>query len=202
MDVNWFGHRMDNSAFQNGSALGRVREGERSVRKVHIHVGDDAVCGQWHLQTSAVGGEGVDAIGLIDIEEGQLNDSPALGVKQVDPQTPDYSMIKGWLHRCDELHHTTCRPLASENLERIKLVDVETRRIVKYPPDGCDYIALSYVWGCVEQPSYKLEDILPIVPATLEDAITMIRNPGKQYLWADSLCIDQQSEVIAEEKGK
>ena len=139
--------------------------------------------------------EGIDAIGLLDIEEGRSNDTPSLGVKRVDPQTPDYGMIKGWLHRCDELHHTTCRPLAPENLKRIKLVDVETRQIVKYPPDGCDYIALSYVWGCVEQHGYKLEDILPIVPATLEDAIVVTRNLGKQYLWADSSCIDQQNST-------
>ena len=147
MHVNWFGHRMDNSAFQNGLALGRVQEGERSVHKVHIHVGDDAVCGQWHLQTSAVGGEGVDAIGLIDIEEGQLNDSPALGVKQVDPKTPDYSMIKGWLHQCDELHHTTCCPLALEDFKRIKLVDVKTCQIIKYPPDAAATTSPSVMYG-------------------------------------------------------
>ena len=64
-----------------------------------------------------------------------------------------------------------------------------------YPPDGCDYIALSYVWGGVEQPSYKLGEILPTVPATFEDAMVVTRHIGKQYLWAYSLCIDQENSV-------
>lgn len=96
--------------------------------------------------------------------------------------------------RCDELHHITCRPLDSDDLLKIKLVDVETREIVMYPlPDGCDYVALSYVWGGVERRGYKLGDKLSSfdVPATLEDAIVVTRNLGKRYLWADSLCIDQ-----------
>ena len=135
-------------------------------------------------------GAAVEAIGLIDSGGSQPEGTPALGVKQVGP-TPDYSVIKDWFHRCDDLHHITCRPLVSEGLKQIKLVDVETRQIVMYPPDGCDYIALSYVWGGVEQPSYKLGEVLPTIPATLEDAIIVTRNLGKQYIWADSLCIEQ-----------
>lgn len=81
----------------------------------------------------------------------------------------------------------------SDDLQKVKLVDVETREIVMYPPDGCDYTALSYVWGGVEQPSYKPGDKLPtsIVPATLGDAMVVTRQLGKRYLWADSLCINQ-----------
>ena len=60
-----------------------------------------------------------------------------------------------------------------------------------YPSYGCDYIAVSYIWGGVVQPSYKLGDILPTIPATLEDAMVVTRLLGKRYLWADSLCIDQ-----------
>lgn len=139
--------------------------------------------------------EAMEAIGLIDIGESASNGVPALGVRPVDPKTPDYSMIKGWLHRCDDLHHITCRPLVSESLKQIKLINVETRQIVMYPLDGCDYVALSYVWGGVEQHSYKLGEILPTVPATLEDAMVVTCNLGKRYLWADSLCIDQGNVV-------
>ena len=139
--------------------------------------------------------EAVDAIGLIDVGESASKGVPALGAKPVDPQTPDYGMIKGWLRRCDDLHHITCRPFRSEGLEQIKLVDVETRQIVMYPVDGCDYVALSYVWGGVEQPSYKLGETLSAVPATLEDAMVVTCNLGKRYLWADSVCIDQENEA-------
>jgi hypothetical protein len=139
--------------------------------------------------------EAVEAIGLIDIGECQPGGGPALGVRQVNPTTPNYSVIKDWLRGCDSLHHITCRPFVSEDLKEMKLIDVETRKIVRYPPDGCDYISLSYVWGGVEQPGYKLGQILPIVPATLEDAMIVTRNLGKQYLWADSLCIDQENSA-------
>ena len=140
-------------------------------------------------------GEAVEAIGLIDIGECQPNGGPALVVRQVDPTTPNCCMIKDWLRRCDDLHHITCRPFVSEGIKQIKLIDVETRQIIMYPPDGCDYIALSYVWGGVEQPSYKLGEILPTVPATFEDAMVVTRHIGKQYLWAYSLCIDQENSV-------
>ncbi|KAG8215849.1 heterokaryon incompatibility protein-domain-containing protein [Butyriboletus roseoflavus] len=138
---------------------------------------------------------GLDAIAVVDVEENGAVGTPILGVKKVDPRTPKYHMIKEWLRRCDALHHITCRPLVSEGLKKIKLVDVETRQIVMYPSDGCDYVALSYVWGGVVQPSYKLGDVLPTIPATLEDAMVVTRHLGKRYLWADSLCIDQGDEA-------
>lgn len=148
---------------------------------------------RWQPQIGVHAGE--DAIAVVDVEENGAVGTPILGVKKVDPQTPKYHMIKEWLRRCDALHHITCRPLVSEGLKKIKLVNVETRRIVMYPSDGCDYIALSYVWGGVVQPSYKLGDVLPTIPATLEDAMVVTRHLGKRYLWADSLCIDQGDEA-------
>ena len=136
---------------------------------------------------------GVDAIAIVDSGEGG---APVLGVKGVNPRVVDYNMLKDWLRRCDELHHITCRPLVSDDLRKIKLVDVETREIVNYPSDGCDYVALSYVWGGVEQRGYRLGDKLSdsSVPATLEDAMVVTRHLGKRYLWADSLCIDQENK--------
>ncbi|KIJ64602.1 hypothetical protein HYDPIDRAFT_28536 [Hydnomerulius pinastri MD-312] len=131
------------------------------------------------------------AMDAIGVEEGSGKGVPALGLKKVDPRTPDYNMISGWLRRCDDLHHATCKPALSDGLRAIKLVDVETRKIIDYPPVRCDYIALSYVWGGVVQPSYKAGDILPAVPATIEDAMVVTRSLGKRYLWVDSLCIDQ-----------
>ena len=141
---------------------------------------------RWQPQIGVHSGE--DAIAVMDVGENGAVGAPILGAEKVDPKTPDYSKIKEWFRRCDALHHITCQPLVSEGLKKIKLVDVETRKIVMYPSDGCDYIALSYVWGGVVQPSYKLGDVLPTIPATLEDAMVVTRHLGK---WADSLCIDQ-----------
>ncbi|KAF8833636.1 hypothetical protein BDN67DRAFT_700068, partial [Paxillus ammoniavirescens] len=138
----------------------------------------------------------MDAVGLEGIREGGGEVSRALPLKKVDSTTADYDMIKGWLSRCDDLHHITCRPAWSEDLRKIKLIDVETRQVVIYPSSSCDYITLSYVWGGVKQRSYKLGDVLPAasLPATIEDAMVVTRNLGKRYLWVDSLCIEQDNE--------
>ncbi|KIJ05553.1 hypothetical protein PAXINDRAFT_141221, partial [Paxillus involutus ATCC 200175] len=138
----------------------------------------------------------MDAVGLEGTREGGVEGFRALALKKVDSTTADYDMIKGWLRRCDDLHHITCRPAWSEDLRKIKLIDVETRQVVIYPSSGCDYITLSYVWGGVKQRSYKLGDVLPAdgLPATIEDAMVVTRNLGKRYLWVDSLCIEQDNE--------
>ncbi|KAF8835566.1 HET-domain-containing protein [Paxillus ammoniavirescens] len=135
----------------------------------------------------------MDAIGLEGIREGVGEGSRALPVKRT---TADYGMIKGWLSRCDDLHHITCRLAWSDGLRGIKLINVETHQVVIYPSSSCNYITLSYVWGGVKQCSYKLRDILPAasLPATIEDVMVVMRNLGKWYLWVDSLCIKQDNE--------
>ncbi|KAH9888001.1 heterokaryon incompatibility protein-domain-containing protein [Cubamyces lactineus] len=82
---------------------------------------------------------------------------------------------------------------------RVGLVDT-SRGIVPRQP----YIALSYVWGPSEfQPhrttvnnlaTYLKDGIDPMdLPQTLRDAIYVTRALGVRFLWADSLCIIQDS---------
>jgi hypothetical protein len=192
--TGWTIHHLESDLYWSGCGVGRGPYAKCVYTSVTTSSWADGI-----YEPKRLVGEAVEAIGLIDIGECQPNGpGPTLGVRQVDPTTPDYCMIKDWFRRCDDLHHITCRPFVSEGIKQIKLIDVETRQIVMYPPDGCDYIALSYVWGDVEQPSYKLGEILPTVPATLEDAMVVTRHLGKRYLWADSLCIDQEN---SEEKA-
>jgi hypothetical protein len=56
-----------------------------------------------------------------------------------------------------------------------------------------DTFALSYVWGGVEQERFQLgsEPKSIRLPQTIEDAITLTVRLQKQYLWVDSICIDQ-----------
>jgi len=60
------------------------------------------------------------------------------------------------------------------------MIDVSARKIVQYPPD-CEYIALSYVWGNVVPKDGALEKKL--LPQTIEDAIVVTQQLGKQFLW-------------------
>ncbi|KAH7884923.1 heterokaryon incompatibility protein-domain-containing protein, partial [Phlebopus sp. FC_14] len=130
----------------------------------------------------------MDAVALV---EPRGSGTTTMGVKEVNSQSVNYDMLGGWLRRCDKLHHRTCRPAWSEALRNIKLVDVATRTIVNYPAQHRDYIALSYVWGPVVQPSYSVGDVLPDLPTTIEDAMVVTLKLEKRYLWVDSLCINQ-----------
>jgi hypothetical protein len=65
------------------------------------------------------------------------------------------------------------------------------------------YAALSYCWGG-EQPDSLQQDRLSAysreipsekLPQTIKDAIIVTRNLGLRYLWVDSLCIIQDSEL-------
>jgi hypothetical protein len=44
----------------------------------------------------------------------------------------------------------------TQDLLDIRLVDVSTQEIAKYPKERCDYLALSYVWGGVPQQCFRL----------------------------------------------
>ncbi|KAH8799779.1 heterokaryon incompatibility protein-domain-containing protein [Xylogone sp. PMI_703] len=76
------------------------------------------------------------------------------------------------------------------------MIDVISRKIVSCP-DLCDYFALSYVWGGVIPADGALES--GTLPRTIEDAITVTKSLGRQYLWVDALCIDQREDLTAEQ---
>ncbi|PMD37141.1 HET-domain-containing protein, partial [Hyaloscypha variabilis F] len=81
-----------------------------------------------------------------------------------------------------------------KELEEIRLIEIESRKVVEYPGPECEYVALSYVWGGVTQGNYKLGNTLQTLPKTLEDALLFTRRLGKRYVWIDSVCIDQSDE--------
>jgi len=69
----------------------------------------------------------------------------------IEPHHLNVDMVKNWLSTCDQLHGSKCHPSWTQNLPDLKLVDVNTRAIVKPPARSFDYLALSYVWGRVNQ---------------------------------------------------
>ena len=142
--------------------------------------------------------------GEIDLTEhqgdalGLLREDPAhisLTAQLVDPQQFDLNLVKRYLSTCERLHPVSCSPRRSSELEEIFLVDVETRKLVLYPGDQCEYLALSYVWGFKYQAHFSVGQILPKLPQTIEDAVVFCHMLGKRYLWADVVCIDQNNKV-------
>lgn len=79
---------------------------------------------------------------------------------------------------------------------QLKVIDCRTRSVVMALPN-CEYAALSYVWG----PRYEMSnwhtsnDRLPsVVPRTIDDAISLVRHLGWNYLWIDRYCINQNDD--------
>lgn len=117
-----------------------------------------------------------------------------LGGKLINRADIDVGLIHGWVQKCQERHDYSCSPVQTDALNAIRLLEVESRQIVSYPDSGCDYVALSYVWGNVPREKYRLGDTVRTLAATLEDAITITKKLGKTFLWIDSVCIDQDDE--------
>ena len=89
----------------------------------------------------------------------------------------------------------TCRPIWNEELKDIFLINVETRRLVRYPPKPCQYLTLSYLWGHIYQHSPQVGARLGSLPQTIEDAVTFTLLLGKRYLWVNSVFINQSNEA-------
>jgi len=112
--------------------------------------------------------------------------------------------------KCQAEHHEQCQTpetLAFVELQPYLLViDVQEHCLTKLPPDG-RYLALSYVWGGVDQPQTKLENVKEFctpgglnrisetIPKTISDAILLVNLLGERYLWIDALCIVQDDNA-------
>ena len=133
------------------------------------------------------------------VEDTPKHSRARMGARLVNPVKLDIERVIDWLSECEGRHHRICQPTWNEKLMQIFLVDVKARRIVSYPSAKCDYIALSYVWGGVDQSipvAGKSGGSLSMaLPATIEDAMSLANALGKQYLWVDSICINQMDQA-------
>ncbi|THU89221.1 HET-domain-containing protein [Dendrothele bispora CBS 962.96] len=134
--------------------------------------------------------------------------------KDMDPNTPSllldvasttaYDFIDKCMDRC--LLHKFCPPPHQTTLPT-RVVDCresQPRLFVNSQGIEENYVALSYVWGCKEQPhcttqqnlaSYIKHGIpLEHIPKTIMDAFTVTKALGLHYLWVDAFCIIQDSE--------
>ena len=130
----------------------------------------------------------------LTLHEADLQFGRTLGGQQICRSRLDFDIIEQWLSNCRSRHGGCCAPVRTKQLERIWLIEVNTRKVVPHPSHECDYMALSYVWGDQKQPRFKEGDYCDSLPQTLEDAIVITKALGKQYLWVDSVCIDQSDQ--------
>jgi hypothetical protein len=106
--------------------------------------------------------ESLDAICL---DEDDYRDERTLCGRTVDVKSLDVDVIQGWLTRCQNFHKSTCRPKFFQGPLQFRLVDVRTRQVVRFSrEEHREYIALSYVWGNVSQPSVRVGEKLGKLP--------------------------------------
>lgn len=100
-----------------------------------------------------------------------------------------FSMIKSSLEEC-RTSHSDCHGKSYGMSVPLKVLDCQSRTIHTINPDE-SYAALSYVWGNVPaEPLLNHQTLL--LPKTIEDALSVCRRVGIQYLWIDRYCIDQE----------
>ncbi|KAI0409843.1 heterokaryon incompatibility protein-domain-containing protein [Xylaria palmicola] len=129
----------------------------------------------------------------------------------VDPRGIDVSRVRSWLSQCQSQHGDACRHVETSEFQLVRehllVVDVEERCLVTLPA-GARYLALSYVWGNIQQPttlkdnvdSFKLPNGLSAIyhqlPKVILDTVRLVGELGERFLWVDALCIVQDDDTF------
>ena len=122
----------------------------------------------------------------------------SLQICSVNPATVDFKLLDSLIADCQG-SHTLCIQVENRTcLPYIYLIDCIKERVVR-EDTGQDYLALSYVWGSSTQANSQAavrkslaEDSFSFNEAspTVQDAVRVVRNLGRKYLWVDKYCIN------------
>ncbi|KAE9981718.1 hypothetical protein EG327_006119 [Venturia inaequalis] len=107
----------------------------------------------------------------------------------------DISIPRSWVDDCLSSHEG-CKTINSTIPTReMRLINCRAGTVIEARASH-KYLALSYVWGGVNQVSSQLGLVPDDLPQTVQDAIdfTLLLD-RTDYLWVDSLCIDQNKDV-------
>ncbi|KAL8868554.1 MAG: hypothetical protein Q9174_004916 [Haloplaca sp. 1 TL-2023] len=130
-----------------------------------------------------------------------------------DPQSAQVlTQINEWYQACKSQHSDCNRGqealpkrllqiAADATSDRVSLVNLDR---LESPRGAIEYLALSYCWGQstnsrslranIQQREQCGIDLVDLPPA-IQDAISVTRQLGFNYLWVDALCICQDDEV-------
>ncbi|KAK8030225.1 HET-domain-containing protein [Apiospora rasikravindrae] len=103
--------------------------------------------------------------------------------RSILPHSVDIDFIKRNIKTCVN-EHESCRT-SEEQADGLNVIDCRSQKVVPAPV-GCQYIALSYVWGA------KPEDATVGFPQVVQDSIRVTKALGCRYIWVDRYCIDQE----------
>jgi hypothetical protein len=77
----------------------------------------------------------------------------------MEPRLSDFSLMKRWIKLCDENHGEHCtKPMDDQKMDvDIRVIDVELQAVCKLPA-ASRYLALSYCWGGIDQPTLNKDN--------------------------------------------
>ncbi|KAK8197265.1 heterokaryon incompatibility protein-domain-containing protein [Phyllosticta capitalensis] len=120
--------------------------------------------------------------------------------------TVNWGRIRRMMISCS-LGHPSCKEQRTHSLAKgFRVIDVR-KRCIKEAGSGCQFVALSYVWG--KNPDYTkftatrssihnlMQDgalVESRTPKSIFDAMQACVQLGERFLWADRLCIIQDDE--------
>ena len=112
--------------------------------------------------------------------------------KAVTAYCSQFDLFRSWLHDCVRDHGACWRATGRTMMKR--LIDCETQKIVQHDV-GMQYVALSYVQGPHnelddDQSTHQHTGTMPSsVPQTIQDAMDVVLQLHRRYLWVDQYCI-------------
>lgn len=125
----------------------------------------------------------------------------ACSIDIVNRSSVRYDLLTDWLENCAVSHGESCRR-SNENNPSIQLYGLDCLNNTIVPLSQNEkYVALSYVWGTTADAARfsvsttnddRVITLQPSdIPLTIRDAIEVVKEIGKRYLWVDRYCIPQ-----------
>ncbi|KAF2188338.1 HET-domain-containing protein, partial [Zopfia rhizophila CBS 207.26] len=139
--------------------------------------------------------------------------------RRISSSLADFNLLKSWITICERDHNDYTEwkrydnpKLWKANGYTLRVIDVEKKCVTEARWDA-RYVALSYVWGGVEQlrllmsnlqglsteGGLMLDEYRRLIPESILDAMAMVARLGERFLWVDALCIIQDGHDIEEQ---
>ena len=99
----------------------------------------------------------------------------------------DFNSVQPWLATCSAIHGPICMPDDANGLRELRVIDRNTGLVVP-APRGCEYVALSYVWGTAESVTTATthdQHAVSSFPLAIQDSVEVTLQMGYQFLWVD-----------------
>lgn len=138
--------------------------------------------------------------------------APTFPVDTITTESGAIARLQDWSQKCENTHEK-CRSILKTSKLPTRVVEILDQRSVRLKEtanEQAPYVCLSHCWGKTEflqtnvatVSKHKVSIAWSDLPKTFQDAIGVTYQLGIRYIWIDSLCILQVSEVTKFLMGK